>query len=116
MAPATTFTWAPTFSYEMEPEFRTDVTEFQNGAEERSSLLATPIRRWRLVFRGISSTVFEAIKSFFIARKGRYGSFNWVCLQDGQTYIVRFDDDSLPFTEIDKDVFTVNCTLRTCTE
>jgi len=71
MAPSATFTWTPKYAYEVEPEFRTEVTEFEAGNEERVSRLATPIRHWRLVFEDINSTAYSAIKAFFMSSSPR---------------------------------------------
>lgn len=90
-------TLAPAFPYEVAPEFNTNVTMMQNKNEKRVSKWLTPRRAWNLVFDSLSIANFETLRTFYIARKGRGEAFNWVCLLDNTTYLVRFDSDASVF-------------------
>ncbi len=64
----------------------------------------TPARAWvgrmsaeysrvfRLRYTLVTSADAAAMVAFFVARRGSFESFDWVSLNDGQTYSVRFDD------------------------
>ena len=58
----------------------------------------SPKKKWTLQFEKDPETR-KLIENFFIAKRGRFRSFNWVWLKsrggDGNTYHVRFDTDSL---------------------
>ena len=58
----------------------------------------TPKKKWTLQFEKDPQTR-KLIENFFIAKRGRFRSFNWTWLKsrggDGNTYHVRFDTDCL---------------------
>ena len=58
----------------------------------------TPKKKWTLQFEKDPQTR-KLIENFFIAKRGRFRSFNWTWLKsrggDGKTYHVRFDTDCL---------------------
>lgn len=84
--------------------FKTDIDGEYTAHEQRNALWTNPRRSWTLTFEKTPETV-KAVQEFFIARKGRWQSFNWVYASidkygrktggDDQTYLVRFDTDDL---------------------
>lgn len=64
----------------------------------RKSYWTTPKRSWTLTFEK-SPTVRKQLEDFFIAKRGKFKAFEWTWETerggDGETYTVRFDQDTL---------------------
>lgn len=73
--------------------FKTLITPYPNGAEQRRSK-GLQRRKWQLEFR-LEETEAEALFDFFIAREGRYEAFCWTDPRTSVKYPVRFDQDEL---------------------
>lgn len=87
----------PDFTYEEEIEYKTLVTKFENGVEQRRSKWANPLRRFRFVYKSRSQTDFETVRDFYNARLGQYESFTWTNPNDSTSYTIRFEADTLRF-------------------
>ncbi len=70
-------TLTPEFSLEEGITFRTDISEFETGKEQRKSLWDYGLRSYNLSVRYITESAMNTIWDFFIARKGASGVF-WV--------------------------------------
>jgi hypothetical protein len=87
-------------------EFKTEIDGEYTAHEQRACLQTNERNSWTLEFEK-TPTTFEAMRSFFIARKGRFRAFNWQWKRldsngrniggNDQWYIVRFDTDKLDF-------------------
>lgn len=79
-------------------EFYTVIDKVFTARNSRKSYWERPKRSWTLNFDKNAKTR-KMIEDFFIAKRGRFRSFDWVwkkeCGGDGNTYHVRFDEDSL---------------------
>lgn len=73
--------------------FRTLITPYDNGAEQRRSK-GIQRRIWKLEFR-LEETEAQLLFAFFIAREGRYEAFCWTDPRTSTKYPVRFDQDEL---------------------
>lgn len=91
------FTYTPDRVVEEEVVFNTLVSRFENGVEQRRSKWANPLRKWKLYFKIRTQTEMEAVRDFFINKKGAYSSFTWTNPNDNVTYTVRFVEDSFKF-------------------
>lgn len=84
-------------------EFYTIIDKVFTSRNERKSYWDTPKRSWTLTFQK-NASVRKKIEEFFIAKRGRFRSFEWTWKKelggDGKTYTVRFDEDTL-MTEVD---------------
>lgn len=107
-----TFDYTYSRAYKISSQWNTAVDEMFSGNEQRRNLWTNSRKKWTLEFDK-NHTDFNSILAFFDARKGRYESFNWVWKDihpitgeemggDGNTYLVRFDDDELNFEHIRK--------------
>lgn len=67
----------PEFDLEQAITFRTDITEFETGKEQRKALWDYGLRDYNLSLRWYTETAMNVIWDFYIARKGAYGNF-WV--------------------------------------
>lgn len=68
--------------------FRTVVTRFESGKEQRRAK-GLPRRRWRLQFRKGQVDIDE-LWSFYLARQGPVEPFWWANPVDNKAYLVRF--------------------------
>ena len=72
-------TLSPEFGLEEIVKFKTLITEFEDGTEQRRSKWAYPLREYRLNLKWYSETNMDTIWDFYIARKGAYDTF-WVLI------------------------------------
>jgi uncharacterized protein (TIGR02217 family) len=84
----------PDFVMETTPEYSTLVTTFENGVEQRRPRRASAINSFVLTYKNRSSTDMNTILTLFNAKQGSYASFTWDNPEDGNTYTVRFKQDS----------------------
>ncbi len=79
-------------------EFKTIVDEKTSGKEQRRDMWTHPRRKWVLEFDK-NKVAREALVAFFMTQKGRKKTFHWTWSSDkggdGNTYMVRFNADSL---------------------
>jgi phage-related protein len=92
-------TVSPDFTLPLTTAYKTLVSKFENGAEQRRAKWATPIRSWRLSFRNKSQTDKDTLQTLFASKLGRYGTFLWTNPLDSVQYTVRFDTDELQVSE-----------------
>ncbi len=84
--------------FNVQPEFRTIVTEFDSGKRVRNSKWDLPRYRFTIKYRTpISISDMNEIKTFFIARKGTYENFQLYVPSLGTTHTVTFDKDMQNF-------------------
>ncbi len=89
----TFFTWRGDEQFTKETEYRTLVTPFENGPEQRRS--KQPKRRiFQLPFTQFED-VSKEIRQFFEQRQGRLESFYWQNPDTGEVVKVRFGSDNL---------------------
>jgi phage-related protein len=89
------FTISPDNAIELRSKYKTAVSEFENGAEQRRSLYENPVRSWRIKFENRTKTTYDTVKSFFETKRGRYASFTWTNPADNTEYTVRFAEDEI---------------------
>lgn len=89
----TFFTWRGNEEFTKETEYRTLITEFENGPEQRRN--KQPKRRiFQLPFNQFEEDA-QDIRSFFEDRQGRLKSFYWQHPDTGEVIKVRFGNDTL---------------------
>ena len=91
------FNFNPDFVIDEEVEFKTLVSQYESGAEQRRRKWENPRRRWRLRFNTRAKTELDNVKSFFLGKKGSFLEFTWMNPNDGVEYLVRFLEDSFRF-------------------
>lgn len=67
----------PTFPYVIEPEWRTIVTEFDSGDEQRRAKWTYAHYNIRLSYYGLNSSAVANLYEFYMARKGAYEAFTF---------------------------------------
>ncbi|MFA4905039.1 MAG: DUF2460 domain-containing protein [Candidatus Margulisiibacteriota bacterium] len=91
------FNWLPDFVFEETLEYKTMISEFENGSEQRRRKWSNPNKKWQLRFTNKTKQEMEAIRDFFKSRYGAFLPFVWDNPNDGLAYTVRFDNDSFKF-------------------
>ena len=84
----------------MEQEFRTIVTPFRSGTEQRASLDRFPKRTARLLYEDLTSSEIDTLYNFYRARRGKWESFYYFdILSHSYTdeYVARGDGADLTF-------------------
>jgi phage-related protein len=92
------FTYTPDYMFDESPEWHTLISQFENGYEQRRNKWSAPIRKWRLLFKNRVTSEFEAVRDFFNGKLGAYTQFTWTNPNDSVEYNVRFDGDTMTFT------------------
>jgi hypothetical protein len=95
---AADFTLAPDFGLEEAPQFKTVISQYENGVEQRRAKWSTPIREWRLCYKNRPATDYCCVRDFYICKCGGFCSWVWQNSNDNCCYTVRFKEDSLAWT------------------
>lgn len=72
-----TITWVPQRIYTPGSRFRTLVSPFENGAEQRRKKWGAVKNEFILEFSGLTPAVINAIRNFYEAREGKYDVFTF---------------------------------------
>lgn len=91
------FTWQPTEIIEEEIRFKTLITLFESGKEQRRSK-GVPRRVWTMKFSRLKNEG-DQMWNFYVARKGAYEAFLFTSPIDNVQYTVRFLEDNLSRTD-----------------
>ena len=78
-------------------DFKTLVSAFENGYEQRRRKWAHGKRSFSLKYNVLTYNETDTLYDFYIARNGTYDAFSFVNPNDNQTYTVRFTDDQMSF-------------------
>ncbi len=92
------FNYQPDFVFEEALEYKTLVSEFESGIEQRRRKWSGPLRRWTLRFRNRVRADMEEVRDFFKNRYGAFEAFAWINPNDEAEYTVRFAEDSFKFS------------------
>lgn len=86
--------WSPQFVFTHGPTYKTSISTFDSGKEQRRQKWTSPRRRFHLVYNALDKTTADLIRAEFETAKGAYTSFSWANPADSSSYTVRFDTDS----------------------
>lgn len=86
--------WSPQFVYVDGTTFRTLISTFESGKEQRRKKWTTDRKRFHVVFNAIDKTTADAIKSLYAEKCGAYDTFSFTNPADSTSYTVRFVEDS----------------------
>lgn len=95
---AADFILNPDFNSDEAPQFKTIISQYENGVEQRRAKWSTPIREWCLNYINRAAADFCCARDFYICKCGGLCSFTWQNPSDSCCYTVRFKEDSLRFT------------------
>ena len=91
------FNFKPDFVIDETVQYKTLISEFETGVEQRRREWENPIRKWSLRFKTRTLSEMNDVKNFFISKYGAYSGFTWTNPNDSVEYTVRFLDDSFKF-------------------
>jgi phage-related protein len=91
------FTAVPDKVLDEKLNYKTLVSNFENGVEQRRNKWSIPLREFVLTFENRTQDEMETVRDFFIAKLGSYTSFTWTNINDDVEYTVRFKEDSFGF-------------------
>jgi phage-related protein len=107
------FSLVPDYTFEQKPQYKTLISNFENGAEQRRPKRSGAITEYKLVYKNRNSTDLGIITALFEARKGSALSFTWLHPISGVTLTVRFKEDSLNPLYTNYGSYDVEFTLTT---
>ena len=84
--------------YDEEIKFKTLVTEFENGAEQRRSKWGAPLRKFTLSYTNRLAFELAQVRDLFLLKLGAASEFTWTNPNDNVEYSVRFQEDSFKFS------------------
>ena len=103
----------PDFAFDQKPQYRTLVSNYENGAEQRRAKRAGAITEYRLVFKNRNSTDLGTITALFASKKGALTSFTFTHPISGATLTVRFKEDSLNYSYTAYGQYDIEFTVTT---
>ncbi|MDD5500521.1 hypothetical protein BU251_09210 [Candidatus Velamenicoccus archaeovorus] len=103
------FTHLPDFLIDEAVEYKTLVSEFENGAEQRRRKWANPLAKWTLRFNNRTQAEMAEVLDFFKSRFGAFMAFTWTNPNDSFEYTVRFVEDSFQFSRKAYGVYDFEC-------
>lgn len=103
------FTWTPDFPIDEEVGYKTLVSNFENGVEQRRAVRSGSMRKFTLNFQNRIKSEMEAVRDFFVSKKGALTAFTWVNPNDSATYTVRYAEDSFKFSKHSPTAYDFSC-------
>ncbi|HNX82483.1 MAG TPA: DUF2460 domain-containing protein [Candidatus Omnitrophota bacterium] len=104
-------TLKPGYGFVETLQFKTLVSKFENGAEQRRAKWLTGLSEYELTYNNQSAADMNALYTLFNTKLGQYASFSWTHPVSGATITVRFKEDSFKTTYVAYGIYTVSFTL-----
>ena len=102
---------APSLQYVEERFFDTLQDPFPAGRITRSSRFGKRIRIYTLRYFNVPSTDRDALRTEFLAAKGRAGTTTFTPIDEGSPVTVRFADDDIEFRQVTGNTYEFECRL-----
>ena len=87
------FTYLPDFVLVENKEYKTLISKFENGTEQRRGKWSSPLHTFNLQFKNRTQAEMEDLKAFFSDKEGMLDAFTWENPIDSTEYTVRFKED-----------------------
>lgn len=110
---ANDFILAPDYVFEENPQYKTLISQFENGAEQRRAKRSSAITEYKLVYKTRRQADLNTVTALFNSKKGALTSFTWTHPISGSTLTVRFKEDSLTYTNISYGLYNFEFSLIT---
>ena len=91
------FNYTPDFTVDEAVQYKTLVSEFENGVEQRRRKWENPLRKWTLRFKHRTLADMNNVRDFFMSKYGALTAFTWTNPNDSVENTVRFVEDSFKF-------------------
>jgi len=92
------FILAPDYVFDETPQYKTLISTFENGAEQRRAKRSSAVTEYKLVYKNRSAADLGTVTTLFNSKKGALTSFTWTHPISAATLTVRFKEDSLTFS------------------
>lgn len=108
---ANEFLLAPDFVFDENPQYKTLISQFENGVEQRRAKRSSAITEYKLVYKNRSATDLGTVTTLFNSKKGALTSFTWTHPISAATLTVRFKEDSLTYSHTSCGLYDFEFTL-----
>ena len=108
---ASTLTLKPDFAFVINPKYKTQISAYENGVEQRRQKWAAGLTEWQLVYRNRASSDLSTLQTVFDNAKGSYTAFTWDEPIAGATKTVRFKEDSLTIEYVAYGIYNISFNL-----
>ena len=100
-------------SYPFDEETLTNiiVEQFENGAEQRRDKWGRTRKRFGVNFNPRSKDEIDALRTFFVSRRGPANAFDFISPLDNVDYLVRFEENSLQISRTAYGIYQAQVTL-----
>ena len=106
-------TLTPDFVFDQKSQYRTLISNFENGAEQRRAKRSSSITEYRLVYKNRNSTDLSTITTLFNSKKGALTAFTWTHPISSVSTTVRFKEDSLSYVYTAYGLYDIEFSLTT---
>jgi hypothetical protein len=103
-----------TYPYKKTPIFKTSITSFPSGMEQRVSYQTTVRNKFSLSLKNVPSSYVDGLNNFFIEQYGPMIPFKWIDRYTGataSTRYVRFNQESIDISLDDYDQWSCDFEL-----
>ncbi len=97
----------PNYGIKKIPMFNTEVISYGGGTEQRIKRWPNARHRFKIQFNIIIKEEADRLYAFYVDMGGAFQSFEWTNPEDGLTYRLRFEQDSLDHEAFSYLVFNV---------
>jgi hypothetical protein len=94
----------PTYSYTKQIGYKTLVSAFENGVEQRRNKWGQGKLTFTLTYAYLSTSDVTTLYNFYVSEKGSFTTFLFNDLSSTSAYTVRFVDDNLSLEQFAKNV------------
>lgn len=100
-------------SYPFDEETITNiiVEQFENGSEQRRDKWGRTRKRFGINFNPRSKEEIDALRSFYVSRRGPANAFDFISPLDNVDYMVRFEENSLKISRTAYGIYQAQVTL-----
>lgn len=103
----------PDYVFDETPQYKTLISDFENGAEQRRAKRSTAITEYRLVYKNRTQADLDTITALFNTNKGALTAFTWTHPISSTDFTVRFKEDSLTYSNSNYLLYDFQFTLVT---
>jgi len=108
------FILAPDYVFDETPQYKTLISQFENGAEQRRAKRSSAITEYKLIYKNRTASDLGIVTTLFNSKKGALTSLTWTHPISAATLTVRFKEDSLTFSNTSCGLYDFELSLISC--
>lgn len=93
-------------------EYKTLITRFENGSEQRRNKWGSALKTFHVTYQNRPESEADDLRTFFDNEMGAYGTFTFKKPNDSTEYTVRFATDTLEIKRIAYDAYDISFDLK----